>query len=95
MTAEPRPHIAGLKSFCQTQVDMTVGDKRLTFGTGPAVAPAIRLLLLYLGLPHSGRRGFRHQNRHAALNVYDLDVSEAFYREALGLSVARESTHPC
>jgi hypothetical protein len=55
MTAEPRPHIAGLKSFCQTQVDMTVGDKRLTFGTGPAVAPAIRLLLLYLGLPHSGR----------------------------------------
>jgi catechol-2,3-dioxygenase len=32
---------------------------------------------------------------HATLNVYDLDVSEAFYREALGLSVAHESLHPC
>jgi lactoylglutathione lyase len=32
---------------------------------------------------------------HAALNVSDLDVSEAFYQEALGLRVARESLHPC
>jgi catechol-2,3-dioxygenase len=32
---------------------------------------------------------------HAALNVSDLDVSEVFYQEALGLRVARESRHPC
>jgi lactoylglutathione lyase len=32
---------------------------------------------------------------HAALNVSDLDVSEAFYQEALGLRVARASLHPC
>ena len=56
---------------------------------GPAVASAIRLLLLYLGLQHSGgsRKDSDIKIDHAALNVYDLDVSEAFYREALGLSV--------
>lgn len=76
---------------------MTVGDKRLRFGCWPAVASAIRLLLLYLGLLHSARsRNDSDINiDHAALNVYDLDVSEAFYREALGLSVAQESLHPC
>jgi hypothetical protein len=85
MTAEPRPHIARLKSFRQTQFAMTVGDKRLRFGCWPAVASAIRLPLLYLGLLHSGRSRKDSDIKidHAALNVCDLDVSEAFYREAL------------
>jgi hypothetical protein len=48
------------------------------------VASAIRLLLLYLGLLHSGRsrKDSAIKIDYAALNVYDLDVSEAFYREA-------------
>jgi lactoylglutathione lyase len=32
---------------------------------------------------------------HAALSVSDLNLSEAFYQEALGLRVAYESLHPC
>lgn len=30
---------------------------------------------------------------HIGLNVFDIDISEAFYQEVLGLSVANESLH--
>lgn len=89
MTAEPRPHIARLKSFCETQVAMTVGDKRLTFGCwacgGLGHSPPVALSRL--AALWREQEGFRHQNRPCRSQCLRPGRFRAFYRKALGLSV--------